>query len=232
MIPLAVVTFTKTMSRLTIVPIPPDPLSRRNRDRDRECLDVDDFHREPRGKRNLIKNIISNMLAWHLFFFFFFFFFFWKRKEDFTMKLKGLSICMPVAHEFEDLELLYPLPAVRRRRADHHRLLSGQLQCPSLCWKHQAHHRPAGLPGAAGAHGGGPPFRGGRHDGHEAGGLRCGGDSRRLLPGHPPPRALHRRFRPPAPTPLGKPIAAICHAPWLPISARSSGAAGSPAGSV
>lgn len=26
-----------------------------------------------------------------------------------TMKLKGKSICMPVAHEFEDLELLYPL---------------------------------------------------------------------------------------------------------------------------
>ena len=25
------------------------------------------------------------------------------------MKLKGKSICMPVAHEFEDLELLFPL---------------------------------------------------------------------------------------------------------------------------
>src|ERR1035437_2279214 len=34
------------------------------------------------------------------------------------MKLKGKSICMPVAHEFEDVELLYPLLRLSEEGAD------------------------------------------------------------------------------------------------------------------
>lgn len=33
------------------------------------------------------------------------------------MKLKGKKICFPVAHEFEDVELLYPLLRLSEERA-------------------------------------------------------------------------------------------------------------------
>jgi len=32
-----------------------------------------------------------------------------KTRKEIPMKLKGKKICIPVAHEFEDIELLYPL---------------------------------------------------------------------------------------------------------------------------
>ena len=40
-----------------------------------------------------------------------------KTRKEIPMKLKGKKICIPVAHEFEDIELLFILCSASPRKA-------------------------------------------------------------------------------------------------------------------
>ncbi len=134
------------------------------------------------------------------------------------MKLSGKSICMPVAHEFEDVELLYPLLRLSEEGADivigtytasfHARpylkdkLITGRLGYP--------------VPPV-------PMVEGRRYRVKDMLTLDVNDFNAVVIPGGFSPDILRREPRivefVRRAYELGKPVAAICHAPWLAISA-------------
>jgi protease I len=135
-----------------------------------------------------------------------------------SMKLKGKSICMPVAHEFEDLELLFPLLRLSEEGA---RIVIGTYQAsfhprPYISSKPITGRMGYPIPPV-------PMVVGRRFEVADMLTLKAedfdavviaGGFSPDILRREPYIVDFVRRI-----DAAGKPVAAICHAPWLAISA-------------
>jgi len=134
------------------------------------------------------------------------------------MKLKGKSICMPVAHEFEDIELLYPMIRLAEEGA---RVTLGTYQA-SFHARPYLKEKP--ITGRLGYPVPPVPMVEGRLY-QLADMLTLDPDSfdGLLIPGGFSPDILRREPRivdfVRRTYESGKPVAAICHAPWLAISA-------------
>ena len=134
------------------------------------------------------------------------------------MKLKGKSICMPVAHEFEDIELLYPMIRLAEEGA---RVVLGTYQA-SFHARPYLKEKP--ITGRLGYPVPPVPMVEGRLY-NLADMLTLDPDSfdGLLIPGGFSPDILRREPRivdfVRHTYESGKPVAAICHAPWLAISA-------------
>jgi protease I len=134
------------------------------------------------------------------------------------MKLKGKSICMPVAHEFEDVELLYPLLRLSEEGAN---IVLGTYQAS---FHARPYFKDKPITGRLGYPV--PPVpmvEGRRYTVKDVLSLHVEDFDAVVIPGGFSPDILRREpkivefvrraFE------LGKPVAAICHAPWLAISA-------------
>lgn len=134
------------------------------------------------------------------------------------MKLKGKSICMPVAHEFEDVELLYPLLRLSEEGAN---IVIGTYQAS---FHARPYFKDKPITGRLGYPV--PPVpmvEGRRFTVKDMLSLHVEDFDAVVIPGGFSPDILRREprivefvrrsFN------LGKPVAAICHAPWLAISA-------------
>jgi protease I len=135
------------------------------------------------------------------------------------MKLKGLSICMPVAHEFEDLELLYPLLRLSEEGA---KITLGCYRASFSARPYVGDTKPItgrlGYPVPPV-----PMVTGRRFDLADMMTLKPEDFDAVVIPGGFAPDILRREpyivdFVRRADA-AGKVIAAICHAPWLAISA-------------
>jgi protease I len=139
-------------------------------------------------------------------------------REERPVKLKGKTICMPVAHEFEDVELLYPLLRLSEEGAG---IVLGTYQAsfharPYLKEKPITGRLGYPVPPV-------PMVEGKRFVVRDMLSLEPENFDAVLIPGGFSPDILRREpkivdfvrksFD------LGKPVAAICHAPWLAISA-------------
>jgi protease I len=135
------------------------------------------------------------------------------------MKLSGKTICMPVAHEFEDVELLYPLLRLSEEGA---RIVIGTYRASFSARPYVGDSKP--ITGRLGYPV--PPIpmvAGRRYEMADMLDLKpedfdavviAGGFSPDILRREPRIVDFVRRS-----DQAGKPIGAICHAPWLPISA-------------
>ena len=135
------------------------------------------------------------------------------------MKLKGKSICMPVAHEFEDLELLFPLLRLSEEGA---RIVIGTYQASFSARPYVGKTKPItgrlGYPIPPV-----PMVEGRRFELADIMTLKPENFDSVVIPGGFSPDILRREpyivdFIRRADA-AGKPIGAICHAPWLVISA-------------
>lgn len=135
------------------------------------------------------------------------------------MKLKGRTICMPVAHEFEDVELLYPLLRLSEEGA---RIVLGTYRASFSARPYVGDTKP--ITGRLGYPV--PPIpmvQGRRYELADMLTLNPEDFDAVVIPGGFSPDILRREpyivdfVR--RTDVAGKPIAAICHAPWLPISA-------------
>jgi len=135
------------------------------------------------------------------------------------MKLKGRSICMPVAHEFEDLELLFPLLRLSEEGAD---VVIGTYQASFSARPYVGKTKPItgrlGYPVPPV-----PMVEGRRFRVADMLTLKSKDFDAVVIPGGFSPDILRREpvivnFVREAHD-AGKPIAAICHAPWELISA-------------
>jgi len=136
------------------------------------------------------------------------------------MKLQGRSICMPVAHEFEDLELLYPLLRLSEEGA---RITIGCYRASFSARPYVGDTKPItgrlGYPVPPV-----PMVTGRRFEIADMLTLKPEDYDAVVIPGGFAPDILRREpyivdFVRRADE-LGKVIGAICHAPWLAISAR------------
>jgi PfpI family intracellular protease len=134
------------------------------------------------------------------------------------MKLTGKSICMPVAHEFEDVELLYPLLRLSEEGAD---IVLGTYTAsfharPYLKDKPITGRLGYPVPPV-------PMVEGRRYRVKDMLTLDVNAFDAVVIPGGFSPDILRREPRivefVRRAYELGKPVAAICHAPWLAISA-------------
>ena len=135
------------------------------------------------------------------------------------MKLQGRSICMPVAHEFEDLELLYPLLRLSEEGA---RITIGCYRASFSARPYVGDTKPItgrlGYPVPPV-----PMVQGRRFELADMLTLKPEDFDAVVIPGSFAPDILRREpyivdFIRRADA-AGKVIGAICHAPWLPISA-------------
>jgi protease I len=135
------------------------------------------------------------------------------------MKLTGRSICMPVAHEFEDVELLYPLLRLSEEGA---RIVLATYQASFSARPYVGKTKPItgrlGYPVPPV-----PMVEGRRFDLADMLTLKSENFDAVVIPGGFSPDILRREpyivdFVHQA-NAAGKPIGAICHAPWLAISA-------------
>ncbi len=135
------------------------------------------------------------------------------------MKLKGLSICMPVAHEFEDVELLYPLLRLSEEGA---KITLGCYRASFSARPYVGDTKPItgrlGYPVPPV-----PMVQGRRYEVADMLALKPEDFDAVVIPGGFAPDILRREpyivdFVRRADA-MGKVIAAICHAPWLAISA-------------
>jgi protease I len=136
-----------------------------------------------------------------------------------TMKLKGRSICMPVAHEFEDVELLYPLLRLSEEGA---RMVIGTYQASFSPRPYLGKTKPItgrfGYPVPPV-----PMVEGRRFELADMLTLKPEDFDAVVIPGGFSPDILRREPKivdfVRQTDAAGKPVAAICHAPWLMISA-------------
>lgn len=134
------------------------------------------------------------------------------------MKLRGRTICMPVAHEFEDVELLYPLLRLSEEGAA---IVIGTYEAsfharPYLKDKPISGRFGYPVPPI-------PMVEGKRFTMRTMTDLAADDFDAVVIPGGFAPDILRREPRIVGFVrrmhELGRPVAAICHAPWLPISA-------------
>jgi len=135
------------------------------------------------------------------------------------MRLKGKSICIPVANEFEDVELLFPLLRLSEEGA---RIVIGAYQASWTTRPYLGKMKPitgrfgCPIPPV-------PMVEGRRFEVADILTLKPEGFDAVVIPGGFAPDILRREpyildfIR--RTNAAGKPIAAICHAPWLLISA-------------
>jgi protease I len=134
------------------------------------------------------------------------------------MRLRGKTICMPVAHEFEDLELLYPLLRLSEEGAD---IVLGTYHAsfharPYLKEKPVTGRLGYPVPPV-------PMIEGRRYTVRDMLDLKPESFDAVVIPGGFSPDILRREPRIVSfvqrAFELGKPVAAICHGPSLAISA-------------
>jgi len=142
-----------------------------------------------------------------------------KTRKEIPMKLKGKKICIPVAHEFEDIELLYPLLRLSEEGAH---IVIAAYQGGSSPRPYLGKSKPitgrfgTPIPPV-------PMVEGRRYEVQEALTIKAEDFDAIVIPGGFCPDILRREpyilnFVRQMDT-AGKPIAAICHGPWLTISA-------------